>query len=259
MECLLKPIKCTKCFEKLKKPVTLPCGNAICEKHQKEDRDDTNSIYCSACNLNHVIPEGGFVRNLPLEELIEQNIDCIDMGDEYNLANSKVKRFSDLIDRIETLKTNPENTIHDIISELKSDVDLRREELKNTIDEDALSIIKQLEEYEVGCKTNIVSIKGEIEDNTKLDELKENLNRWKHQMKSFKKDIDLLNKIHDESNSKYDKMKSTYDNLYKAIFLNRLEFYQDLKLFIGNDFDMIKYILNFFYYIYCYAYFMLNK
>ena len=158
MESLLKPIQCTKCFEQLKNPVLLPCGNAICEKHQnEEERDDNNSVYCSVCDLHHDIPNGGFVRMLALEKLIEQKIDCIDLGDEYHSAYNKLRDFSDLFERFEKLKNNPSERVYSKISELKSEIDLRREELKNKIDEDALSIIKKLDEYEAECKANIIS------------------------------------------------------------------------------------------------------
>ena len=238
MECLLEPIQCTKCFEQLKNPVVLPCGNAICDKHQHEVRDDNKSIYCSVCDLHHDIPNGGFVRNLALEKLIERNIKCIDLGDEYRSAYEKLEDFSDLFERFEKLKNDPDDKIYSKINELKSEIDLRREELKNKIDDDALSIIKKLDDYEKECMANISSIKAEIENNEKWNEWKEDLNRWRQQMTTFKKD--MWKKIHEESSSKYDEMENAYDTLYKALFLHRINDYKNLKLFVGNDFDMIK-------------------
>lgn len=171
---------------------------------------------------------------------IEQKIDCIDLGDEYHLAYGKIEDFSQLFERFEKLKNDPDDKIYNIISELKRDVDLRREELKNKIDKDALSIIKKLDEHEAECKANISSIKAEFEDNAKLNEWKTDLDRWRQQMRTFKKDINIWKKINEESSSKYDEMKTAYDKLYDMIFLNRLDNYHDMKLLIGNDFDMIK-------------------
>jgi DNA repair exonuclease SbcCD ATPase subunit len=240
MESLLKFIKCSKCFELLEKPAVLPCGNFICEKHQHEDRDDNNSVYCSVCDLHHVIPNGGLIRILALENLIGQNIDCIDLGDEYRSAYDKLEDFSDLFERFEKLKNDPDDKIYSKINELKSEIDLRREELKNKIDEDALSIIKKLDDYEKECKTNIASIKAEIENNENLNEWGKDLDLWRLQMRTFKKDIDMWKKIHEESSSKYGEMETAYYKFYKDLFLNRLNDYNDLKLFVGNDSDMIK-------------------
>ena len=187
-----------------------------------------------------MIPNGGLIRILALENLIEQNIDCIDLGDEYRSAYDKLEDFSDLLERFEKLKNDPDDKIYSKINELKSEVDLRREELKNKLDEDALSIIKKLDDYEKECKTNIASIKAEIENNENLNEWGKDLKLWRLQMRTFKKDIDMWKKIHQESSLKYDEMNIAYNKFYKDLFLNRLDDYKDLKLFVGNDFDLIK-------------------
>ena len=197
-ECLLESVKCNKCFNRLEKPVILPCGNPICDKHQHEDNKKT--IYCSVCDLDHEIPpNGGFIRISFFEKLIEKNIDCVNLRDEYKAADEKIKQFPDLIERFEKLKSDPKNIIYDKINELKADIDLRREELKNQIDKEALEFIKKLDEYEADCKTNLSSIKAEIENNEKLIELKEDLNRWREQMNNFKGDDESWKKIYKES------------------------------------------------------------
>ena len=240
MECLLEPLQCTKCFEQLKTPVVLPCGNAICVNHQNEDKDENNSIYCSVCDLNHVIPNGGFVRNLALEKLIERKIDRIDLGDEYRSTYEKLEDFSEFFEKLEKLKKDPSGEIYNKISKIRNKIDLKREELKNKIDEDALSIIKQLDEYEAECKANIASIKAEIEDNTNLNGWKEDLNRWRLQMRTFEKDIDKWKKIHKEASIKYDDMRMSYYKILANLFLDRFYDYKDLKLFAVNHSDMIK-------------------
>ena len=142
--------------------------------------------------------------------------------------------------KFEKLKTDPEYTIHSRISQLKAEIDLRREKLKNQIDEDALEFIKKLDDYEKDCKANIVSIKADIESNEKLAEWKEDLNRWREQMNTFERNVKLWKKINEEAGLKYDKMVSAYNNLYDTAFLSRLRDYLNLKLFIGSDIDMIK-------------------
>ena len=197
------------------------------------------TIYCSVCDLAHEIPtNGGFTRILFLEQLIEKNIDSIDFGNEYNAAYRKIKQFSDLFERFEKLKTDPEFAIHNKISEMKAEIDLRREEMKIQIDEEALTLIEQLEEYESDCKSNIISIKAEIEKNYKLNEWKEDLNRWREQMNTFKKDIELWKKIFEEASSKNDQMKKAFESLNNDLFLNSLDDFRKLKIFGGKD--MIK-------------------
>ena len=241
MDVLLESIKCKRCFSKLENPVSLPCGYVICEKHQHEG--DIKAIYCSFCDIDHDIPTNGFPKNRFLEKLIEKNIDCIDLGDEYNATNQKIKRFSELFERFVKIKSDPETAISNRISELKVEIDLRREELKIQIDEESLALIKKLDEYESECKANIISIKAEIESNKKLNEWKEDLNKWREQMNNFKRDITLWKKIFEEASSKYDQMKTACISLYKKFFMERLNDYLNLKVLIGNDRDMIRYNL----------------
>ena len=78
MEYLQESIKCKLCFQSLEKPVLLPCGNVICQKHQHESQENQNGIYCTVCDLNHEIPpNGGFIRNLPLENRYDKVINDV--------------------------------------------------------------------------------------------------------------------------------------------------------------------------------------
>lgn len=234
MECLLKFIKCKKCDKVLEKPVILPCGNFICEKHQNEDREENNSIYCPICDVNHEIPPNkGFIRVLPLDQLIEKNIECIDLGNEHHSANEQIKRFSDLFEKFEKFNSNLEYAIHNKISELKAKVDLRREELKNQVDEEALALIKKLDDYEAECKKKIVTIKAD--NNQKLNVWKKDLNLWREKMDNFKKDIKMWEKINKEANDKYEQMNLAFIDVRKSIFLNQLNEYENLHASIGRD------------------------
>ena len=234
MECLLKFIKCKKCDKVLEKPVILPCGNFICEKHQYEDREENNSIYCPICDVNHEIPPNkGFIRVLPLDQLIEKNIECIDLGNEHQWAFEQIKRFSDLFEKFEKFNSNLGLVIHDKISELKAKVDLRREELKNQIDEEALALIKQLDNYEVECKEKIVTIKADTI--LKLNLWKEDLNLWREKMNNFKKDTKMWENINKEATDKYEQMNLSFSEVRKSVFLNQLYGYENLQVSIGRD------------------------
>ena len=74
----------------------------------------------------------------------------------------------------------------------------------------------------------------------KLNEWKEDLNRWRQQMRTFKKDVEMWKKIYEESSLKYDLMSIEYNSFNDNLFLNKLNQYQKLKLFVSDDLDMIK-------------------
>lgn len=50
----------------------------------------------------------------------------------------------------------------------------------------------------------------------------------------------MWKKIHEESSLKYDEMRKAFNKFHKGLFLNRLNDNNDLKIFVGNNFDMIK-------------------
>ena len=95
-------------------------------------------------------------------------------------------------------------------------------------------------QYEAECKTNLFSIKSEIENNEKLIELKEDLNRWREQMNNFKGDDESWMKIYKEADSKFDQMKEDYQKLYDSLFLDRLNDIEGFKASIGSDRDLIR-------------------
>jgi hypothetical protein len=245
MECLEESTRCKKCSKLLEKPILLPCGNAICEKHQLEVGENSKAIYCSICDLDHEIPaKGGFSRILALEKLIEKNINSIELGDEYKSTNERIKKFSEVFEKFEKLKTDPELIIHEKIDRIKANIDLRREELKSKIDQEALALINNLDEFEVDCKANIASINADTKTDEKLNGWKGDLNRWREQMNDFKIDDKLRKSIRFEAASKCIVMNSAYQTLKDAVFLNQFDNYRNLKVFSGSDLDLIKYCFN---------------
>lgn len=245
MECLEESTRCKKCSKLLEKPILLPCGNAICEKHQLEVDENNKAIYCSICDLDHEIPaNGGFSRILALEKLIEKNINSIELCDEFKSTNQRIKKFAEVFEKLEKLKTNPELIIHDKIGQIKANIDLRREELKSKIDKEALELIDDLDEFELDCKANIASVKANANIDEKLNGWKGDLNRWRDQMNDFKRDDKSWKSISFEAASKSIEMNMAYLKLKETVFLNRFDNYRNLKVFSGSDLDLIKYCFN---------------
>jgi hypothetical protein len=245
MEMLEDWLKCKCCTETLVKPVLLPCGNSICKYHEEECRNSgSKSIFCASCELSHDIPEtSGFPRVLALEKLLDQkaenNSNPTDLDDDYKEAMDKYKEFSDLFDEFEKLINDPEMSIHNDFNELRNKVDLRREELKCRIDEDALKIIAQINEYETECKANLPSIKSEEKKND-IESKKVKMGLWKTQLDKPQNDIQFWENINNEIGEHLDTFKSELEDFEDRVFLNRYYDYSDLYMSIGNDYDMIK-------------------
>ena len=256
MEMLEDLLKCKCCTETLVKPVLLPCGNSICKYHEEECiNSGSKSIYCASCELSHDIPETfGFPRVLALEKLLEQkaenNSNSTDLFTDYKETMDKYNEFSNLFDDFEKLINNPEMTLHNEFNELRNKVDLRREELKFGIDEDALKIIDQINEYETECKANLLSIMSE-ENKPDIESRKVKMGLWKTQLDKPQSDIQFWENINNEIGEHLETFKSDYEDFEDRVFLNRYYDYSDLYMSIGNGYDMIKYyfILYDFYFV----------
>lgn len=99
-------------------------------------------------------------------------------------------QFDDMLERFYAIKNDPETRIHSVISELRNEIDLRREELKCEIDKNALNAIQKLDDFEKECKSSINNNKT----NKTLDE---KLEAWKRDLYVSKANLDVF-----ERNSK---------------------------------------------------------
>jgi hypothetical protein len=151
MNVIKKAITCSVCKSTLDAPVLLPCGKSICEKHVQTESD---AFACDDCDLDHRIPENGFPRNKIVEDLVRAKIQKLKLGEDYDNLRQSCVNFNGLIESIQHLKNDPTLYINEMIGEIKNAIDLRRDELKLQIDEEAQVLIDELAEYEEDCDVN---------------------------------------------------------------------------------------------------------
>jgi hypothetical protein len=219
MELAFDPLICKTCEEILKKPVILPCGESICQLHVGEANSE---IKCVSCSESHAIPEKGFTLNKRLEALIENSLNSLDLGRDYNYAYNRTLAFESYVERFETTKKQPEKRIHDYINDLKNLIDLKREELKNEIDQKYLSMIEKIDEIEKECMANLDSVRSRFDD--KLDE---KLNKWKIKSEQFTNDLRSFEsskwkKVKEEVDLHIKEIRSELYDFDESLFLNRI-------------------------------------
>lgn len=195
MDNILAAIKCAHCQKQLKSPVLLPCGISICKEHT-ENKYVCDIYNCNECGNKHEIPKGGFPSNVALGLIIDSQISELDLGEIHKEAKSSCNKLSEKIRELESLLKNPENLICEEIGELKRRVDLKREELKLAVDQEANKLIEWLDDFQEKKKKNlqmqnyktykenlentIASSKSKLEEWFKeLKKLKINENEWK--------------------------------------------------------------------------------
>ena len=242
MDLLGESIKCTTCKEILKLPVSLPCGHSICKGHVNKASEEnmTNQIHCAKCNEFFEIPVNGFPRNRAVEDLLEKNIEKIDLGEEHKSAFDKCSLFNDLLERFKKIKNDPDTRINEEISELKNQVDIRREEMKLKIDKESLEMIEKLDEFEKDCKLKAVSLKSDSKLNEKFETWKNSLKEWQQSLNSFERNIDNWNRVSKESTSNLKDLHIEFINFKREIFLNRLVEFKYPNLSASNKLITLK-------------------
>lgn len=178
-------IKCQICKKILNSPVSLPCGESICRAHIL----DKTQIFCLECHKPHPIPSEGFVACRTVEKIIQRKIDMCEFGVEYKNALNGCKKLEEMLDEIDLIKRDPCFYICEIIGELRKEIDLKKEELKMKIDEEAEVLIIEMNEYESECKKNLKAFEflvraNELDTNTK--EVRMKLKEWLGDLRRFK-------------------------------------------------------------------------
>ena len=153
-------------------PVTLPCGNSICEQHLKRYNE---KFKCSFCFEEHQIPNTGFTKSKAMIKMIDSHFKLDRLRkkiiESFEILNESIKQCEDI---------NSENYIYSYFFEIRNQVYLYREELKKEIDDKSNEIIEILKEKENKCKSNSQKLQK-----MNLDELKNNnLPSWKKKIRN---------------------------------------------------------------------------
>ena len=194
LEDLLKCAMCKQIFTGL--PITLICCNAtICEHHKEEQLDlkEQKKFRCNLCDTLHIIENNKiFITNKIAQQLLEmklvqklEKVQNANFGDIYAKTNEEIENLELSFKEINDLLKDPNNFIFETISNIKREVDLRKEKLKEKIDEISEEMIHKLDNYEKKCYENIVINKLEEKTSDMFKEIQANLEEWNKEDKSI--------------------------------------------------------------------------
>ena len=192
MDILLNSLKCVNCRKTLSSPILLPCSHMICQSHTQISDDH---LLCSECGIRH--PNKGFVVVQAVADMIAAQIANINFGKQHDESLDKCNELKKVLDENESLLNNLENFIDESVDELKNNILLKSEQLKQKIDQITDEIINVFEEYKSDCKNNLnnKNFKEQINDfkqqhlssKSKCDEWLADLNQLKFDEENWKK------------------------------------------------------------------------
>ena len=144
---------CNICKLVLCTPITLPCSDVICGEHLRDDSVKNGMIKCLKCDKDFDVPRSGFPSDERVANILEK---------EQHLSKEEkaIKHaIQELIQKLEHLQNDVklqqnaiEVTNFDHFTEIRRQIDIQREELKNKIVEISLKLIDQMNEEKTSTK-----------------------------------------------------------------------------------------------------------
>jgi hypothetical protein len=229
MQALFESLKCCQCKSLVESPLILPCGDSICKKHVVVEQESKNEYHCVACDVVHGLPSGGFIENKPLLKLLTANIQQAKFCKQYEIALGSFKNLVKSFEDAKLFHKDPYFFINKTVGDLKTDVDILREEFKLKIDEKADKLIKELDEYEQECKSHVNSSEvskefGEI--TIELDKVKEEMDKWQKTLDNFAPNESEWNNISEASEKKSQDLDQRLELCKHQALIRKLTDYQ---------------------------------
>jgi hypothetical protein len=186
MEHLSTILDCEYCDELLNgRPVVLSCcGATICSEHiqYKEVKvNETKTIQvfeCELCQCSHNMKNKRFAINKLAERLLKIEFDKISLGCAFVKVTEEIEYLESSLDELNGLIQDPKNYIYEYVANVKRDVDLRKEKLKEKIDQICGAMIAKLENYQNECYKNVENLKLKEKSDEIIKEIQAKLDEW---------------------------------------------------------------------------------
>lgn len=243
MELIKSVIRCSDCNCVLQRPVTLPCGQTVCEKHIIISDLPKQTYSCKNCDQQHRIIQGTLGINKAIDKLIQANIQNINLGLEYNQATQCSIELDNLIHKIETLKRDPYSFYHEIKCNLKSKTELLRDEYKQKIDKKTNDMLRDLDllDDEFTNNLNANEFKNQCE---KLDsyvkEINQNMTEWKSVLCDFESTEHQRSAVRKSLEKACLDLKTSLMTVINQSMLNKIRSY----LSVLTNFEEVKLVLD---------------
>jgi hypothetical protein len=219
-------LKCVQCRSILDCPVLLPCSDSICKKHVPQEASD---FHCLQCDLNHVVPAGGFPHNKSLQILLAANVQTANVSPLHQSALASFNKLTRIIDEAHLLHSDPFYLVNQKIGELKNETDIMRDEFKLRIDQTADAILGQLNGYEQKCKRNLNSneiVQRLAKISAEMGAIKAEMNHWQVTFNCFDSSEEEWKRIQARSDEYANQMEWQLNESVDELLLGKLRDYQ---------------------------------
>ena len=227
MDSIRKLLTCKLCDNILNNtPVVLSCCDAtVCSSHLDIFLNDNTIYTCELCNQTHDNPKSKiFVSNKLAEELLKMKLEKLSFGRKHEKSKEECEELKSFLREIQDLINDPKNYIHECVSELKRDIDLRREEIKLEIDEISDEMIDRLELFEKECYEHLSNenIQNRIQKfKQDIHDIEARLAEWTKELNMLVIDVDKWDKIQSTASFLYEQLDSSLDSFKDDLVLQK--------------------------------------
>ena len=142
--CFKDELLCSICRLLVKNPVSFPCNCTICDEHLFDGPERKPLITCDTCGDEFIVPKDGFKQNKLAQRILDHDLHL--SVEERALKQSILcmnRKLAELLAEFESKKTSLESLCAYQFTEIRRQIDIQRELVKEKIDEIALKMIDQ--------------------------------------------------------------------------------------------------------------------
>ena len=206
-------LDCDICNKLLIDPVLTLCGFTVCKSHVDEYEE---SFQCDLCQSKHTVPKEGFIISRRLQDALSIQLNTLELTPVYDECKKVIGEAQKDVAQIESIDKDPENYIYEYFEDIKRQVDLRREDLKERIDKYSDETIESINKAQINCQElakKVNKLSKDFEDSKmKLNEQIEQFDTFKISEQKFQEIKENVSDLKSKFNEMLTEFKSSLIN-----------------------------------------------
>ena len=148
-----------------------------------------DSVQCDLCHREHIVPRDGFEVVRKHQDALNIQLNTLELTQVYDECKKVIGEAKKDVNEIESIDKDPENYIYEYFEDIKRQVDLRREDLKEKIDTYSDETIESINNAQINCQKlakEVNKLSKDFEDSKiKLNEQIKELDTFKISEQKF--------------------------------------------------------------------------
>jgi hypothetical protein len=214
-----KVLLCKQCEGRLDIPKILPCGETICSLCESSIQVNDQMFDCLVCKEKHDMPKNGFIISKSLTEILLMELTKVSRGEAYDSLKNLLDEIQKKLNLIKLGIYNGTDLVKQNCIDLRSDVQLKTEEIIQQVNDISSKIIEEIDEYEKELiEINKTNHKSLDVFNGFFKELESFYTLNTEYLKRYEVDDKFIKKSNEEANNLIKKAELEIENLKDIIF-----------------------------------------